>query len=89
MDETDDLNDLEALREQAQVEKIYREAVDTLITIVLAYFAEPEPGDEDMIEQLTHDFPGSTPAFWLGLIQMTAEALSDDGLIPSPDADAN
>ena len=77
MDETDDL---EALREQAQVEKIYREAVDTLITIVLAYFAEPN-GD-DVIEQLARDFPGSTPSFWLGLVQMTAEAISDDGLVP-------
>lgn len=77
--------DLEALREQAAVEKIYREAVDTLITIVLAYLAEPD--GENVIDLLTNDFPGSTQSFWIGVMEMTAEAISEDGLIPDADQD--
>ena len=80
MSETDDL---EALREQAEVEKIYREAVETLITFVISYLGGAD--GEDVIEQLMHDFPGSTQAFWLGVMEMTAEALSEDGLIPDAD----
>jgi hypothetical protein len=77
--------DLEALREQAAVEKIYRDAVETLFTIVIAYGDIPE--GNKLLQQLVHDFPGSTEAFWIGVIEMTAEAISQDNLIPGPDTD--
>ena len=76
---------LEDLREQAAVEKIYREAVDSLIVIMLAYADMPDA--KSMLEALTHDFPGSTAAFWVGVLEMTREALSEDGLIPGSGGD--
>lgn len=82
-----EMDDLEALRDQATVEKIYREAVDTLITIVIAYGDIPD--GNQLLQQLVHDFPGSTEAFWIGVIEMTAEALSEENLIPDPGADGD
>ena len=75
-----EMRNLEDLQEQAEVEKIYREAVDTLIMIMLAYGDMPD--GKSLIRELIRDFPGSTPSFWLGVLEMTADALSDDGLIP-------
>ncbi len=82
-----EMDDLEALREQAAVEKIYREAVDALIMIVLAYADLPD--GRQVIRQLVHDFPGSTEGFWIGVLEMTAEAISDDGLVPDAGADGD
>lgn len=82
-----EMDDLEALRDQATIEKIYREAVETLFTIVIAYADVPD--GRRVVQQLVNDFPGSTEAFWRGVIEMTAEALSDDNLIPDSDAEGN
>jgi hypothetical protein len=71
---------LEDLQEQAAVEKIYREAVDSLILIMLAYADMPDA--KSLLQALTHNFPGSTAAFWVGVLEMMEDALSEDGLIP-------
>ena len=80
-----EMRNLEELQEQAEVEKIYREAVDTLIMIMLAYGDMPD--GQSLIGELIHDFPGSTASFWLGVLEMTADALSDDGLVPGGSGD--
>lgn len=80
-----EMRDLEELREQAQAEKLYREAVDTLMLIVIAYGDSPD--GKSLIRDLMHDFPGSNAAFWIGVLEMTAEALSEDGLIPGARGD--
>ena len=71
---------LEDLQEQAAVEKIYREAVDSLMVIMLGYADMPD--GKSLIRELTQDFPGSTAAFWVGVLEMTSDALSEDGVIP-------
>ena len=40
------------------------------------------PDGKSLIRELIHDFPGSTPSFWLGVLEMTADALSEEGLVP-------
>ncbi|MCY3570514.1 MAG: hypothetical protein OXH19_04140 [Chloroflexi bacterium] len=80
-----EMRNLEDLQEQAEVEKIYREAVDALIVIMLAYGDMPD--GRSLIRELMHDFPGSTASFWFGVMEMTADALSDDGLVPGGSGD--
>ncbi len=80
-----EMRDLEELREQAAVEKIYREAVETLYLIVMAYAGSGE--GEHPIQALVREHPGSNVYFWYGLMKMTAEALSEDGLIPQASGD--
>ena len=80
LDGLDGLSELELLRLRAEAEKSYREAVDTLIVIMIAYCDTPDR--QNLIGELTRDYPGSTEAFWLGVLEMTAEALSEDGLVP-------
>ncbi len=80
-----EMSQLEDLREQAEVEKIYRGAVDTLIMIVIAYSDMPD--GRSLVRELVQDFPGSTVAFWLGVLEMTAQALSEDGLVPDGGGD--
>lgn len=75
-----EMRNLEDLQEQAAMERIYREAVDTLIVIMLAYGDMPD--GKSLIRELIHDFPGSTASFWLGVLEMAADALSEEGLVP-------
>ncbi|MDE2967980.1 MAG: hypothetical protein OXS30_10930 [Chloroflexota bacterium] len=80
LDGPDGLEGLDLLRVQAEAEKSYRQAVDTLIMIMIAYCDQPDP--QSLVGELTRDFPGSTEVFWLGVLEMTADALSEDGLVP-------
>ncbi len=80
-----EMRDLEELQEQAEVEKIYREAVETLHLIVIAYVGTMD--DEDLVDALVHDHPGSNASFWYGLIRMAVDALSEDGLVPKAGGD--
>ena len=80
------IDDLEALQAQAEVEKIYREAVNALFTIALVHMSDRD-GDVHVIDQLCREFPGSTQAFWYGVMEMVAEEISDDGLVPDADDD--
>lgn len=80
-----EMRDLEDLREQAEVERIYREAVETLYLIVLAYADMPD--GQSLLRELIGDFPGSNAAFWYGVLEMTAEAISEDGLVPGAQSD--
>ena len=74
-----EMRSLEDLREQAEVEQIYRNAVETLSLIVMAYAGTVE--EDDVIERLVDEHPGSNVAFWYGVVRMTAEAMSDDRLV--------
>ncbi len=85
MSEMSEMSGLEDLREQAEVEKIYREAVDTLIVMVLAYGDMPD--GRSVVLELVREFPGSNAAFWVGVLQMTADALAEDWTIPEEGGD--
>ena len=80
-----EMRDLEELQEQAEVEKIYREAVETLHLIVIAYAGSAE--GEHPIQALVREHPGSNVYFWYGLIRMAVEALSEDRLVPQAGGD--
>ena len=75
-------DDLETLRTQAEVEKIYREAVRALYTIMLVHMGNRDE-DVNVVQQLQREFPGSTEMFWLGVMEMVAEELSEEGKVPN------
>lgn len=77
----DHKEDLENLRTQAEVEKLYRDALRALYTIVLVHIGNPDE-DVHVVDQLRREFPGSTENFWLGLMEMVAEEISDEGRVP-------
>ena len=80
-----EMRSLEDLQEQAAVEMIYREAVDSLMVLMVAYADMPDA--KSLIGALIRDFPGSTAAFWVGVLEMTGDALSEDGLVPKWEGD--
>ena len=70
---------MDELCEVAEVEQIYRNAVETLSLIVLAYAGTVE--DRDVLETLVAEHPGSNLPFWYGVLRMTAESMSEEGLV--------
>lgn len=68
-------------RIQAEVEKGYRDAVHTLSVSVLVHMGNRDD-DVHVVDKLCREFPGSTLAFWIGLMEMIAEELSDESRLP-------